>query len=64
MPTNQVPNLSQRDLKQLKKLLNDYARHIASEQALAGQVISLIAMWVDEDIDPVEKFHIPPTTGG
>jgi len=62
MPSNPVPNLSQRDLKHLKKLLDGYARHIASEQARAAQIIRLIALWVDEDIDPAEKLFIPPTT--
>ena len=64
MPSNPVPNLSQRDLKQLRKLLYGYAEHIAAEQGLAAQTIRMIAMWVNDDIDPVERFHIPPTTGG
>lgn len=51
MPSNLVPNLSQPKLKQLLKLLSEYAKHIEGEQPLAAQVIRLVWRWVDGDIE-------------
>lgn len=52
MPSNPVPNLSQRDLKQLHKLLHFYRKRIDAEQPLAGDIIGQVADWVRDDIDP------------
>jgi hypothetical protein len=36
MPSNLIPNLTQAQLKQLLKLLEDYSKHIGAEQPLAA----------------------------
>jgi hypothetical protein len=51
MPSTPVPNLTQAKLKQLAKLLSEYAKHIEGEQPLAAQIIRLVFKWVDEDIE-------------
>ena len=50
MPSNLVPNLSDAKLKTLYKLLSEYRKHIAAEQPLAAQIISVVLKWIDEDI--------------
>ena len=53
--TNRTPKmtntiLSDAKLKQLCKLLSEYAKHIEKEQPLAATVIRLVYRWVDDDI--------------
>lgn len=48
---NIVPNLTQVKLKQLQKLLSEYAAHIRGEQPLAAEVILMVCKWVSDDID-------------
>ena len=50
MPSNPTPNLSQSDLKKLLNLLLVYAKHIATEQPLAAQVINMVCDWIKDDI--------------
>jgi hypothetical protein len=52
MPSNPVPPLSQRKLKQLHKLLFKFCKYIAAEQGVAGDIIYRIMEWVRSDLDP------------
>jgi hypothetical protein len=42
--------MTQAKLKQLLQLLGEFKQLIGKEQPLAGQVISLIWRWVDDEI--------------
>jgi hypothetical protein len=46
-----TPQMSQKKIRQLYKLLADYAKQLKREQPLAAQVVNMIAGWVLLDFE-------------